>query len=143
MSNNETVPGRPAVLYVEDDALNVLMMRALFDYRPSLNLVVARTGEEGLEIAATLPLAMLLLDLHLPDCHGAELLKQLRRLPTCKRSPAIAVTSDQTFDIRGTGFCEVWHKPFLLFRTLERIDDRLLPRRRPGPPAARVMLSTA
>ncbi len=143
MSNLEDADGRLSVIYVEDEPLNVLMMRALFDYRPMLKLAIARCGKEASDIAATMAPAMLLLDLHLPDCHGADLLKQLRDLPTCMQAPAIAVTSDQTFDKRGSGFCEVWHKPFLLFHTLERIDKRLLPRRGQTPPARRNMLSAA
>ncbi len=132
-----------SVLYVEDEPLNVLMMRALFNYRPTLDLSIATRGEEALDVAAMLSPALLLLDLHLPDCHGADLLKQLRRLPNCKDVPAIAVTSDQTFDKRGTGFCEIWHKPFMLFHTLDRIDKRLLHRRGPSTPSQRSMLSAA
>ncbi|MEO8279827.1 MAG: response regulator [Ideonella sp.] len=143
MANKENREDRICVLYVEDEPVNVLMMRALFDYRPMLKLVVATTGRESIDLVATLSPALLLLDLHLPDCHGAELLKQLRQVASCREVPAIAVTSDKAFESRGSGFCEVWHKPFLLFHTLDRIDKRLLGRRGQATPNRRVMLSTA
>lgn len=144
MPIQEDAEGRLSVLYVEDEPLNVLMMQALFGYRPMLKLLVANDGDAALRLAAEQPLALLLLDLHLPDCHGAVLLERLRQLPTCSAAPAIAVTSDRGFDRTGSGFCEIWHKPFLLFHTLERIDKRLLPQRGQVPPTtARVMLTAA
>lgn len=144
MASKEDLEGRLAVMYVEDEPVNVLMMRALFDYRPMLKLVVARTGQESVDLVASCSPALLLLDLHLPDCHGADLLKQLRLVESCRHVPAIAVTSDRTFAHRGSGFCEIWHKPFLLFHTLDRIDKRLLPRRgQTTPPTRRIMLSAA
>lgn len=114
--------GRIPVLYAEDEPVNVLLMQALFDYRPQLSLVIATCGTDALEMARVRPPALLLLDLHLPDCHGTELLRRLRRVPGCAGAPAVAVTADRNFDPAGSGFDEVWLKPFLLFRTLARID---------------------
>ncbi len=135
--------GRLTVLYVEDEPINVLMMQALFGYRPMLRLVTATTGEAALKLAATSKPVLLLLDIHLPDCKGDDLLNDFRKVSACRDSPAIAVTSDKSFKIRGTGFCEVWYKPFLLFHTLERIDKRLLPRRgQTQRPIQRLMVAT-
>lgn len=117
--------GRIPVLYVEDEPVNVLLMQALFEYRPQLSLVTATNGAAACEMARAMPPALLLLDLHLSDCHGADLLRQLRRIPGCARIPAIAVTADREFDPAAAGFDEVWLKPFLLFHTLARIDRRL------------------
>ncbi len=129
---SEEESARIPVLYVEDEPVNVLLMQALFEYRPQFNLLTATRGSEACEIAAARAPALLLLDLHLPDCHGADLLRRLRGLPGCARIPAIAVTADRDFDPTGSGFDEVWLKPFLLFHTLARIDRWLSQQPRPS-----------
>ena len=71
-----------------------LLMAAILERRPELELVIATTGEEALCMAAGLHPALLLLDLGLPDCHGSRLLGLLRALPGCETVPAVAVTAD-------------------------------------------------
>lgn len=113
---------RKTVLYVEDHPVNVLLMSGIVERRPDIDLVVATTGQEALRMADGLHPDLLLLDLGLPDCHGSQLLNWLRALPCCQAAPAIAVTADVTFDIAGTGFCELWTKPLYVDRVLARLD---------------------
>jgi CheY-like chemotaxis protein len=113
---------RRTVLYVEDHPINALLMAAIFERRPQLELVVAASGAQAMRAAAGLWPVLLLLDLGLPDCHGSELLGRLRTLPGLEASPAIAVTADAAFDIAGTGFGELWSKPLRLERVLARLD---------------------
>lgn len=115
-------PKPNVVLYVEDQPVNVSLMQALFRRRPDLALAVATTGAEALQLAAGLEPALMLLDLGLPDCRGDELLPQLRRLRGCRNVTAIAVTAEHEFDIRGTGFAELWSKPLNLLRVLARLE---------------------
>jgi len=113
---------RRPVLYVEDHPVNALLMAAIFERRPELELVIATTGEEALKRAAGLAPALLLLDLGLPDCHGSQLLGRLRALPGCDTPLAVAVTADASFEIEGTGFCELWAKPLNIDLVLRRLD---------------------
>lgn len=123
MQHDEIAYGaRRPVLYVEDHPVNVILMEALFERRPALRLVVATSVAEALVVARDLDPVLLLLDLHLPDGHGSDLLPQLRRIPGCADAPAVAVTADNMFDVTGTGFCELWPKPMNLGHVLERID---------------------
>ena len=85
---------RLPVLYVEDNAVNVLIMEALFERRPGLRLVVACTLAEALEQACDLYPVWLLLDLRLPDGDGRALLPMLRRIPGCETALAVAVTAE-------------------------------------------------
>lgn len=110
------------VLYVEDHPTNVHLMQAIFKRRPELELVVAVDGASARRIAETLRPCLLLLDLRLPDCHGRELLAELRRREGYADIPAVAVTAEPGFDIEGTGFIEVWPKPIDLNFVLERLD---------------------
>lgn len=115
-------PHRRTVLYVEDHPVNALLMEALFERCPQLELVIATTGAEGMRMAAERRPALLLLDLGLPDCHGSQLLGRLRGLPGLETMPAVAVTADALFDIAGTSFCELWPKPLNLVHVLARLQ---------------------
>ena len=115
---------RPVVLYVEDHPVNVMIMQAMLNHRPRLRLVVATTGEEGLQAARLERPDLLLLDFHLPDCDGAELLAQLRAVDGLGDTPAVAVsaTDDAARRLTGSTFCEFWAKPLDVHRTLDAID---------------------
>jgi CheY-like chemotaxis protein len=113
------------VLYVEDHAVNVQLMQALFARRPQAKLLVAPTAAAGLALAIEASPDLLLLDLRLPDCHGTELLQRIRQHDALAHVPAVAVTAEDTGALAGRGFVEIWHKPMDLQLTLARID-RLL-----------------
>ncbi|MEO6276494.1 response regulator [Roseateles sp.] len=113
---------RLTVLYVEDHPVNALLMTAICERRPQLELVVATSGADAMRAAVGLRPVLLLLDLGLPDCHGSQLLGRLRALPGLETAPAIAVTADAAFDIAGTGFSELWSKPLHLDQVLARLD---------------------
>jgi len=110
------------VLYVEDNPVNAMLMSAMFELRPDLSLVLAYTVADALERARVLHPALLLLDLRLPDGDGRDLLSMLRRLPGCENAPAVAVTAEDDFELRGSGFTEMWTKPLDLHRVLRRLD---------------------
>ena len=129
---------RDVVLYVEDHPVNVLLMQSVFELRPELELVIAVDGASAMAMAtaATRNPSLLLLDLRLPDCHGTQLLEQLRTLPGWERVPAIAVTAEAEFMPAGTSFSDVWHKPLRLPTLLARLDRVLAPRKRREDPGA-------
>lgn len=119
---------RRPVLYVEDNAVNAMLLQALFEHqRPDLQLVVAGSGQEAIGMMQRLRPCLLLLDLRLPDCHGGALLPVLRLVGAGADPPAIAVTADGVFDIEGTGFAELWIKPLDLARVLQRLEQLLGP----------------
>jgi len=111
------------VLYVEDHPTNVSLMKAVFGRRPHLELVVANDGREARELATHLQPSLLLLDLRLPDTHGAALLNELRRVDGWAHIPAVAVTAETDFQLDGSGFSEVWAKPLDLAFVLGRLDQ--------------------
>lgn len=116
---------RHKVLYVEDQPANALLMSALFERVPDCELVLADCGWQALEAARHLYPSLLLLDLRLPDMHGSELLRRLRRVAGCGHVAAVAVTAEQNFDTAGTGFDELWRKPLDLLTVLDRVDSHL------------------
>jgi len=120
-------PGRPQVLYVEDEPTNVFLMQALFRLRPHLDLVVATDGAEAIAMAPSIRPALLLLDQRLPDCWGSDLLPILRQRFDWQHLPAVAVTAENAFDGTSTGFIETWHKPLDLQFVMRRLDRWLPP----------------
>jgi CheY-like chemotaxis protein len=66
-----------SVLYVEDDPINFALVEALLSAHPGVNLVQARTGEEGVDRARFDRPDAILLDMHLPDMSGIEVVRRL------------------------------------------------------------------
>ena len=112
----------PVVLYVEDHPVNAMLMAALFEMRPGLRLVVASSVADALAQAPQLDPVLLLLDIHLPDGNGRELLPRLREIPGCSMAPAVAVTAAPDFGLEDSGFAELWTKPLNLPSVLQRVD---------------------
>ena len=75
---------RPSVLVIDDDtsfceALSILLS-------DDFHVITATTGAEGLALLSHVPIALVLLDIGLPDMHGLEVLQHLKR-----QAPATAV----------------------------------------------------
>jgi hypothetical protein len=126
----------PTLLYVEDNPVNVMIVRELAGRRPGLRFHSAADGASGLALAASLMPTLILLDMQLPDMHGLEVLECLRRDARTRRIPCIALSANaMPEDIRlalENGFADYWTKP-LDFAVFDRAIDRLLaPARGPG-----------
>jgi PAS domain S-box-containing protein len=82
------------VLYVEDNAVNVVLMEAMLTRLPGLRLLSAPRPEAGLELALRERPALLLLDIQLPGMSGVELLARLRGDARTRDIPAVAVSAN-------------------------------------------------
>jgi CheY-like chemotaxis protein len=111
-----------SVLYVDQRLIDLLLMQLAVRRRPNLALHVAFSGAQALKLAPTLTPSVLLIGLDLPDGHGAELLRQLRRIPSCAQAPAVALTADGHSDVLASGFRELWSKPLNLTTVGARLD---------------------
>ncbi len=122
-------PTSGRVLYVEDDEVNAILMAAVLGMRPQIRLQVAATGALALQAARAEPPDLLLLDMHLPDTNGVELLAQLRLIDGLQTVPAIMVSAgarQEDFDrARNCGFVSYWTKPFNVDQTLAELDHML------------------
>ncbi|WP_409660030.1 CHASE domain-containing protein [Caldimonas sp.] len=90
--------GERLVLYVEDNEVNAEVMRGVLAQRPQLEVSIAGTGAEGLGRAFRRVPDLVLLDLHLPDMHGLEVLQRLRNDPRTARVPVVVVSADALQD---------------------------------------------
>lgn len=121
--------GNQRVLCVEDNAVNVLLMQSLFKLRPWYQLTIATDAASTLQKIREEKPHLLLIDMHLPDATGAELLAMIRSDETLASIPAIAVSADaMPEDINAalaSGFNDYWTKPLNIDAALLALD-RLL-----------------
>ena len=120
------------ILYIEDDPSNIKLVETILGERPEVTLLVAQQGSLGLELAREHMPALVLLDLHLPDVSGEEVLRRLRADPRTAGISVVMVSADATSGqlarLREAGAEGYLTKPFQIEQFLSVID---------GVPAAR------
>jgi PAS domain S-box-containing protein len=84
------------VLYVEDNLSNLRLMERVVALRPSWQLVHALHGSLAVDLARSRQADLVLLDLHLPDMPGLEVLERLRADPRTSDIPVWVVSADAT-----------------------------------------------
>ncbi|MDD5305998.1 MAG: response regulator transcription factor [Deltaproteobacteria bacterium] len=82
---------RPTILLIEDEP-NLLNSLAFILESEGFDVVRARTGEEGIAVAARRPPDLVLLDLMLPGMDGFEVAGALRHLREADRSRIVVLT---------------------------------------------------
>jgi two-component system, cell cycle response regulator DivK len=80
------------VLIVEDNPLNLKLIRDVLEFQ-GFEVVTARSGEEGVTVAATTPPDLILMDLQLPGIGGHEALQRIHADPRSRDVPVVAVTA--------------------------------------------------
>jgi CheY-like chemotaxis protein len=88
--------GPRTILCVEDNPANFTLIEEALRSRPELTLLWAEDGRTGLQLAVEHRPDLVLLDLHLPDMRGTEVLARLRRHPLTRSTPVIVLTADAT-----------------------------------------------
>jgi len=84
------------VLYIEDNPDNMLLVKRALESR-GYRLLQATTGLQGVEMAETQDVDLILLDINLPDIDGYEVAHRLRhskKKTALAHIPIIAVTAN-------------------------------------------------
>jgi signal transduction histidine kinase/CheY-like chemotaxis protein len=89
-------PASRRLLYVEDTLTNIHFVEAVLRRRPSVELIPAMMGQLGLDLAREHQPDLILLDMHLPDLSGEEVLKRLREQEETQTVPVVVLTADAT-----------------------------------------------
>ena len=82
----------PTVLVVEDNALNLKLIRDVLQHA-GFTVVVAASGEEGVDVAIRGGVDLVLMDLQLPGIDGTEAMRRIRAHPGSRELPVVAVTA--------------------------------------------------
>ena len=81
------------ILIAEDEASAISLYVAAFSNRPDWKVVVARTGQEALDLAHSLRPSLALLDIRMPVIDGIEVCRQLKASPETSTIPIIFVSA--------------------------------------------------
>jgi two-component system cell cycle response regulator DivK len=84
-------PGK-AILYIEDDPANRILVRRVMEAR-GYRVLEAENGERGLEIAQKDQISVILVDIHMPEMDGFEVMARLQAMPRTASVPIIALTA--------------------------------------------------
>ncbi len=84
------------ILYIEDNLSNLELIEGILARWPGTNLLAAMQGRLGIELARKHRPDLILLDLHLPDVSGSEVLAVLRDDPVTRAIPVVMITADAT-----------------------------------------------
>ena len=116
------------VLYIDDDRINTLLFVEACRLAGGLHVETAATGAEAMELAPRCKPALLVIDLHLPDTTGYQLLPALRQLMDRATLPAFLCTADEASQVaapaRAAGFDGCWTKPVDLTEMLSELARR-------------------
>jgi CheY-like chemotaxis protein len=82
------------VLYIEDNLSNLQLVERVLNRRPGVRLISAMRPQLGLELAAEHDPDLILLDLHLPDMPGQEVLRRLQAEPRTAQVPVVVLSAD-------------------------------------------------
>jgi signal transduction histidine kinase/CheY-like chemotaxis protein len=117
------------VHYIEDNETNVEVMRGMLAQRPQVDLRVSGNGLDGLTAIRARRPDVLLLDMHLPDISGLELLRHLKLDPETRGIPVIVVSADalptQIAEALQAGAHRYLTKPVSVGELLEVLDELL------------------
>ena len=84
------------VLYIEDNLSNLTLIEHLLADRAGIRLTTAMQGGLGLELARKHHPDLILLDLHLPDLPGWDVLAALQADEATRAIPVVVVSADAT-----------------------------------------------
>lgn len=132
-SSDRSSPALQArVLYIEDVPINFVLVEGLLASHPGLELLHAASGEEGLRRAREEKPDVVLLDLHLPDMSGVDVMRALSEDIAGGRFAVLLLTGDRltvdVFKAMSLGAVEYLVKPVSL-AALESGLRRALARR--------------
>ena len=117
------------LLYVEDNLANLSLVETFLLTRPGWRLVPALQGRVGAQLAREHRPDLVLLDLHLPDIPGEEVLRRLRADERTAQIPVIVISADATREsverLRGAGADAYLTKPLDLDEFLATLEAHL------------------
>jgi CheY-like chemotaxis protein len=90
--SDEDLVGR-TVLLVDDDARNIFALSSVLERR-GMRVLAATTGHEAIQLVEATPgLAIVLMDIMMPEMDGYQTIEKIRSIPAFRRLPIIALTA--------------------------------------------------
>ena len=125
------------ILYIEDNLSNLTLVEQILEDQRSVNLITAMQGKIGLELARRHAPDLILLDLHLPDMPGWDVLTELKANERTRHIPAVVISADATGrqidKLLGQGAHAYLTKPLNVDRFLQVLSETAIGRVGPSP----------
>jgi signal transduction histidine kinase/CheY-like chemotaxis protein len=117
------------IVYVEDNKTNAKLIQEALSIFPDLELVVAVTADEGLEVVRQVKPELIFLDVHLPDGSGYDLIHKCRSTGLTPLTQIVAITADASQSARArcreAGFDLYLSKPFEVRELQDYVRQRM------------------
>jgi signal transduction histidine kinase/response regulator RpfG family c-di-GMP phosphodiesterase len=122
---------RGTVLYIEDNIANLRLIKEILAPYPEVRLLEAMQAKLGLDLAHTYAPDWILLDGHLPDMSGEEVLHNLRRDPRTEKIPVTVLSADATpshiHRLKAAGARDYLTKPLDVRQMIGLLETTLTP----------------
>ena len=93
LNNSDEDLQNRTVLLVDDDARNIFALSSVLERR-GMRVLTATTGTEAIHLVASTPdLAIVLMDIMMPQMDGYQTMQAIRQRPELRRLPIIALTA--------------------------------------------------
>jgi signal transduction histidine kinase/CheY-like chemotaxis protein len=118
-------PHERSLLYIEDTVANINLLEGVLERRPGVRLIPAMLGQLGLELAHRHQPDLILLDMHLPDIPGEEVLARLKLNEMTRDIPVVILSADATREretLLAAGARAFLTKPIAIRGLLETLD---------------------
>jgi len=118
------------VLYIEDNPSNLRLVERIVARRPGIKLLSAMQGRPGLELARAHRPDAIVLDLHLPDISGQDVLARLQADPATREIPVVILSADamtsRSTSLLKAGAHAYLTKPLSVTQFLGVLDELLV-----------------
>lgn len=115
------------VLFIDDDRVNAVLFAEACRVAGDIELECAESGQEALELVASFTPDLMVIDLHLTDTRGDQLLPKLRA-SLGQAVPAVLYTAEPELEGQATaaaaGFDGCWTKPLDLDSVIDELRQR-------------------
>lgn len=117
------------ILYIEDEPLNLALMKSIIKQIPNTELLSAETGEAGIALALKQKPDIILMDINLPGMSGYDALKLIKSEQQLAHIPVFAVSANAMVDEvnkgKQAGFHDYLVKPINIENTRLMLSNTL------------------
>lgn len=117
------------LLHVEDNPVNLQLVDQIIARHPEINLLSAKNGDRGIEIARESLPDIILMDINLPGMSGTEAMQILHEDPLTAHIPVIAISANaMQLDIERSieaGFFRYITKPIKVDELMDTLNHAL------------------
>ena len=123
---------RRQLLYIEDNPSNLTLVKWILEREIDVDVISAMRGRSGVDLAHDRQPELIVLDLHLPDMSGEQVLECLQARPATRVIPVLVLSADtggkRIARLLSLGVRDYLTKPLDIPHFLKVVTENLKPR---------------